>query len=166
MTRATSADQPALGPDGQLLDASKIPWYNDPDDPLPIQPTSTTSEVQEGEVLSFVTILQRLIFLSGEPGQRSRPIYTTAGTRLAEAIAAEKLNEYGSLCCHFILPCDVKASAKCKRPTTDESCGGEVIQVDTDTEDKTFSVSVSKGGCNNNSSDSDSNGIEIGNKEV
>jgi hypothetical protein len=32
------ADQPALGLDGQLLDASKIIWYNDPDDDRPIQP--------------------------------------------------------------------------------------------------------------------------------
>jgi len=34
------ADQPALGPNGQLLDASKIVWYNDPDDDHPIQPIS------------------------------------------------------------------------------------------------------------------------------
>ena len=45
MTQADLADQPALGPDGQLLDASKITWYNDPDDPHPIQ---STSKVQEG----------------------------------------------------------------------------------------------------------------------
>jgi hypothetical protein len=40
MTQVESADQPALGPDGQLLDASKITWHHDPDDPHPIQPTS------------------------------------------------------------------------------------------------------------------------------
>jgi hypothetical protein len=34
------ADQPARGPDGQLLDASKLMWYNDADDAHPIQPTS------------------------------------------------------------------------------------------------------------------------------
>jgi hypothetical protein len=33
-------DQPALGPDGRLRDASEIDWYNDPDDNDPIQPTS------------------------------------------------------------------------------------------------------------------------------
>lgn len=39
--------QSALGPDGRLLDASEIKWYNDPDDTNPIQaqaseqPTST-----------------------------------------------------------------------------------------------------------------------------
>jgi hypothetical protein len=57
--------QPALGPDGQLLDASKIDWYNDPDDAHPIQPT--------------------------------HPVRTTQSMRLAEAIAEEKLNEYGDL---------------------------------------------------------------------
>jgi hypothetical protein len=40
------ADQPALGPDGQLLDATEIEWYNDPDDAQPIQPASF---VQEGK---------------------------------------------------------------------------------------------------------------------
>jgi hypothetical protein len=46
------ADQPAVGPDGQLLDASKIIWYNDPDDAQPVQPTSNT---QTGaEVMSIV----------------------------------------------------------------------------------------------------------------
>ena len=48
MTQAELADQPAWGPDGQLLDASKITWYNDPDDPHPIQ---SVSGVQEGNVL-------------------------------------------------------------------------------------------------------------------
>ena len=33
-------DQPARGPDGQLLDASKIIWFNDADDSQPIQPSS------------------------------------------------------------------------------------------------------------------------------
>jgi hypothetical protein len=38
--RLSMADQPALGPNGQLLDTSKIVWYNNPDDDHPIQPTS------------------------------------------------------------------------------------------------------------------------------
>ena len=42
------------------------------------------------------------------------PIHTTAGTQLTEAIAAEKLDENGLSCRCFILPCDAKASAKCK----------------------------------------------------
>src|SRR5712672_4437922 len=48
MTQAELADQPARGPDGQLLDALKITWYNNPDDPHPIQ---LASGVQEGNVL-------------------------------------------------------------------------------------------------------------------
>ena len=35
------ADQPALEPDGQLLDISKIEWHHDPDDAQPIQPSSS-----------------------------------------------------------------------------------------------------------------------------
>jgi len=58
-----------------------------------------------------------------------------------EAIAAEKLDENGLYSCHFILPQDAKASAKRKQPTTNES-RSNVIQVDTDTKDKTFTVSV------------------------
>lgn len=125
-----------------------------------------TSEVQEGELLNFITIFQQLIFLSGGHGQRSCPICASTGMQLAEVIAAEKLNKYGLSCCRFILPRDAKASAKHKQPTIDESCGGEAIQVDTNTEDKTFTISVSEGKCNNNSLDSDSNKIEIGNEEV
>jgi hypothetical protein len=86
-----------------------------------------------------------------------------------EAIAAEKLDEYGSSCHRFILPHNAKTPAKCKRPTTDESHGiggGDAIQVDTDTGDKTFAISVSEGGCDDDSPDSDSDGIEIGNEEV
>jgi hypothetical protein len=167
MAHAESADQPALGSDGQLLDASKIAWYNDPDDSHPIQPMFTSSRVQEGEVLNFITILRRLIYSSGQVGQRSRPIRATAGAQLAEAIAAEKLDEYGSSCRRFILPRDAKVSAKRKQPTTDESHGiGDAIQVDTDMEDKTFVISVSDGGCDDDSPDSDSDGIEIGNEEV
>jgi len=30
------ADQPALGPDGQLLDVSEMEWYNNPDNTQPI----------------------------------------------------------------------------------------------------------------------------------
>ena len=30
-------DQPALGPDGKLLDALQIEWFHDPHDPHPMQ---------------------------------------------------------------------------------------------------------------------------------
>jgi hypothetical protein len=39
------ADQPAQGPDGQLLDTLKIQWYNDPDDAHPIQQAAQHSIV-------------------------------------------------------------------------------------------------------------------------
>jgi hypothetical protein len=52
------ADQPALGSDGQLLDASKIEWFHDPDDPQPIQAAASSkdseSRVREGEHLTFL----------------------------------------------------------------------------------------------------------------
>jgi hypothetical protein len=102
-------------------------------------------------------------FLSGQVGQRSRPIRATAGTRLAEAIAAEKLDENGQSCRRFVLPRDAKVSAKRKRPTTDESRNNAI---DTDTEDETFVIPVSEGGCDDDSSDSDNDDIEIGNEEV
>lgn len=48
-------NQCAVGPEGQLLDASKIDWYNDPDDAeliqappaVPSLPTASTSTVQD-----------------------------------------------------------------------------------------------------------------------
>ena len=100
-----------------------------------------------------------VIFLSGQVSQRSRPIRSTAGARLADAIAAEKLDEYGSSCRRFILP----RSTKRKRPATTES---HCDAINTDPEDETFAISVSEGGSDDNSQDSDGNEIEIGNDEV
>ena len=51
------ADQPALGPDGQLLDTSKIMWYNNPDDDHPIQPTPDT---HHGTVFNLLSLLRDL----------------------------------------------------------------------------------------------------------
>ena len=96
-------------------------------------------------------------------GQHSCPIHATTGIRLAEAIAAEKLDEYGSFCCRFIPARDAKASAKRKRPTTTQPCGDAI---DTDTKDETFAISVSKGEHDGNSLDSGSDDIGIGNEEV
>ena len=47
----TLTDQPALGPHSQLLDTSRIEWYNDPDDAHPIQPTS---DMQYGIVFKIL----------------------------------------------------------------------------------------------------------------
>jgi len=101
--------------------------------------------------------------LSGQVGQRSCPTCATASTRLAEAIAAEKLDENGQSCCRFILHHDAKASTKCKQPTTNDLCGDAINM---DTEDEMFAVPVSEGGSNGNSLDSDVNEIEVGNEEV
>jgi len=100
--------------------------------------------------------------LSGRVGQRSCPIRATAGTQLAEAIAAKKLNENGVSCRCFVLP-HAKASAKRKRPATDVSRGDAI---DTDSEDETYVDPVSEGGCDDDSPDSSDDDIEIGNGEV
>jgi hypothetical protein len=84
------ADQPALGPDGRLLDATEIEWYNDPDDAQPIQCPC----MQEGAMFIHITLgTTNTVFLSA---QRSHPVRATAGTRLAAAIAAEKLDKFGN----------------------------------------------------------------------
>jgi hypothetical protein len=95
--------------------------------------------------------------------QRSRPIRASAGTRLAEAIAAEKLDEYGSSCRRFIRPRDAKSSAKRKRPITDESLGGAIG--DSDAEDKSYAISVSDG-ADDDSLESEEDNIEVRNDEV
>jgi hypothetical protein len=151
-------DQSALGPDGRLLDASEIEWYNDPDDAQPIQPTSSV----QGTVFkctAFGDLITHSFVLSG---QRSRPVRVTTGTRLAEALAAEKLDEFGnptqssnSSCQRVIQPLKPRASAKRKRTTKDNA--------NTDTEDRTFTASAAEDGSDD---DSDGDDIEISNEEV
>ena len=46
----------AIGPDGELLDASEIVFFNDPDDDEPIAPATTSLTVQPS-LDSFVTKL-------------------------------------------------------------------------------------------------------------
>ena len=55
-----ASDNCAVGPDGQLLDASKITWYNDPDDDMPMALTTTLPSTVQGwpsvtTLNSFVT---------------------------------------------------------------------------------------------------------------
>jgi hypothetical protein len=46
--------QCALGPDGQLLDMSKIEWYNDTDDANPI-PIQLTPNIETGaEIIQII----------------------------------------------------------------------------------------------------------------
>ena len=79
------ADQPALGPDGQLLDASKIVWYNDPDDNHPIQP----GQHGHGIISNSFVLSQIFIYHTGHCGTRSSARVTTGSARLAAAIAEE-----------------------------------------------------------------------------
>ena len=81
-------------PDGQLLDASEIEWYNDPDDDQPIQPTSS---VQEGHVQVYCIWRLLIIYSFLLSGQHSHPVHATTGTQLAEAIATEKLDKSHSI---------------------------------------------------------------------
>jgi hypothetical protein len=82
-----------------------------------------------------------------------------------EAIAAEKLDEYGSSCHRFIRPRDAKLSAKRKRPITDESLGG-TIQVGNDTEDKSYAILVFNGANDNLPESEEDNDIEVRNDKV
>ena len=47
------ADQCALGQDGQLLNATEIKWYNNPDNAQPIEPTSSMQGVMFYILLVF-----------------------------------------------------------------------------------------------------------------
>ena len=85
-------DQPALRPDGKLLDVSQIEWFHDPDDPQPMRPIA----IPQGVVFIYLfwSWLSRLLL-----GQHTCPvrIRNTNGARMAEAIATEKLDEFGNL---------------------------------------------------------------------
>jgi hypothetical protein len=139
--------QPALGPDGQLLDTSKIEWYNDPDDAHPIQPTSN---LQNGHGTS--SIVSRLT--------GTRPVWTTQSTRLAAAIAEEKLDEYGDLAQPPLprrrptKPCNSHRISKRKRVP---------VSTDVDDSDDNFSASADS---EDESDSGDANIMEIDNEEV
>jgi len=44
------------GSDGNLLDASQIPWFNDPDDDQPIAPTSSSAQRQASASRTVTTL--------------------------------------------------------------------------------------------------------------
>jgi hypothetical protein len=56
------ADQPALGPDGQLLDATEIEWYNDPNDAQPIQAIQPASCMQGATFLHITLTTTNTVF--------------------------------------------------------------------------------------------------------
>jgi len=144
------SDQAALGPNGQLLNASNIKWYNNPDDTQPIQVHSTMQEGIVSNLLYLViTDKESISFLCQCPC----PAWATTSTQLAAAIAAEKLNEFGNTgksSCHCPTQLSKsQASVKHKWATVEE--------VDTDV-DNNFTTSSS------NSDDTDD--MEISNEEV
>jgi hypothetical protein len=150
------ADQSAIGPDGQLLDASKIAWYNDPDDAQPIQSTS-----RRQPSASFIHILNFSTAQNVLSGHRSRPVRATSGARLAEAIAAEKLDEFGNVARtshrRFTQSHNLKrARVKRKRATKDDHA--------TDEEDEDFTSPSAEEGSDDDENDSDV--MEISNEEV
>ena len=88
-------------------------------------------------------------------GQHSHPVQATAGTQLAAALAAEKLNKFGNACpCPGGLAQPLKPRGlKCKRATMDDD--------DTDVDDQNFASSSTEDG-----SDDNSKVLEISNEEV
>jgi len=90
-------------------------------------------------------------------GQRSRPVRATTGARLAAALAAEKLDEFGQPVQSFrrrvTQPLKPRGITKRKRATVDDA--------DTDVEDENFVASSTEDG-----SDSDRDLMEISNEEV
>jgi hypothetical protein len=152
-------DQPALGPDGQLLDASKIVWFNDPDDDHPIQPTSDT---HRGTVTNLLVTSERFIchHLAGHC-TRSSARATTGSARLAAAIDAEKHDEFGNLLqphrqhASAGQPRNSRTTSKHKRTATDDA--------DTDADDDDFNATSTDDGSDNNA---DTDIMQISNDEV
>ena len=109
-------------------------------------------------MMQFVTVGQRSMLT------RSHPVRAMTGTRLAEAIAAEKLDEFGkplqSYHRRLIQPIkhNSKPSVKRKRTTG----GGD----ETDVEDQTYTSTVEDGLDDDEDDDDVSEVIEISNEEV
>ena len=95
------------------------------------------------------------LFILSESGLRSRPVRATAGARLAEAIAAERLDEFGNPITRRLNPSRLLSKRKRLSPDADG--------VDSDPEDKTFGDAD---GGSNSDDDSDTDIMEIGNEEV
>ena len=55
-----ASDNCAVGPNGKLLDQSEIPWYNDPENDMPMAPATTSHSTVQGQpsattLNSFIT---------------------------------------------------------------------------------------------------------------
>jgi hypothetical protein len=106
-------------------------------------------------ILHFGTTHTRCSFFPS--GQRARPVRATTGGRLAAALAAEKLDEYGNpIQSHrqrVTQPLKPRAIAKHKRAIVDDA--------EMDVEDEDF-----VGSSMEDESDNDTDVMEISNKEV
>ena len=153
------ADQPALGPNGQLLDTSKIVWYNDPDDDRPIQPTSNMH--RSIAFNSFITSERFICYHHTGHCTQSLVQVTTGSARLAAAIDAEKHDEFGNLLqshrqhASAGQPCNSHATIKHKRTDMDNA--------GTDADDDNFTAASTDDGSDN---DGDTNIMQLSNEEV
>ncbi|KAM6489244.1 hypothetical protein JOM56_015295 [Amanita muscaria] len=82
------ADQCALGPDGTLLDASKILFYNDPDDETPLPPVPPAAPGRD----------RRVTVPASVPGcSHGRPSRARDTTRMKQILQAEKADDDGNV---------------------------------------------------------------------
>jgi hypothetical protein len=65
-----ASDNCAVGPDGKLLDASQIVWFNDPDDDEPMAPATTSSMAQRQHQVSM-TMLDSFVTKAPPAARRS-----------------------------------------------------------------------------------------------
>ena len=63
-----SPDQCAVGTDGKLLDESKIIWYNDPEDSVPIAPAASHVLPSTTSVSTKATTLHAFFNGASTPG--------------------------------------------------------------------------------------------------
>ncbi|EDR07045.1 uncharacterized protein LACBIDRAFT_299348 [Laccaria bicolor S238N-H82] len=109
-----NSDQCARGPNGELLDASQIQWFNDPDDIHPISNSAPSKE------------------------SRQRPVRARDGTWLAAAIASElTTDDYGNA---VVLPAMQSISQPRKAATKHKRVVEESVS---DAEDGDFFASSS-----------------------
>ena len=168
----TVNDQPAVGPDGQLLDASKIEWYHDPDDAHPIQSIGKAHDDQGS--IALVIYIEIMLAKSGTlasvSGRRFRPVRLNTGAQLKEAIAEEKLDEYGNptqLRAHRRQPKQPRnpCTSNSKRKRADEVVTGDAG--DTDPDDDDFNSNTSSDtGSELVDEDASLEVVEISNEEV
>ncbi|KAM6493884.1 hypothetical protein JOM56_010245 [Amanita muscaria] len=121
----TMADQCALGPDGTLLDASKILFYNDPDDETPLPPVPPAAPGRD----------RRVTVPASVPGcSHGRPSRARDTTRMKQILQAEKADDDGNVRSRSPTPTKLQnrhASTKKTFPTS-------VPADDTDIEDEDF----------------------------